>query len=497
MSKDQAEQDESVLPGDETMAETNVREKANQPWQTKLKGCKISKFMESHFLNWHYHTSSIIEGRILVMWRRLHVKTIILEESSQAVHCLVKVMGVQQEFGVTFVYGLNSIEGKDRSGGKAVSDSELADSINWLAGAHVEPLRNIGSYFTWSNNQDGAARIYSKIDHALSNEKWLDLFSQSTTIFRWEDHHDFYDLVLKSWRGPIKATGINAIFLKLLRLKHCLKTFNMNGLGDLKANYNKAKDSYQVAKLQAQAHPHDSYYQEAERTAAGNFSVQERLYQNFLIQRSKITWLRQGDLNTSFFHAFLKKRKAENGIVSYMTAEGACLGSPSLATGRVNIKHIELGPKLSVEQQVILLRPFSKKEIREALLSIPVTKSPGPDGYGSGFFKAVWSDIGEEVCMAISDCFESDSFPSKLHETTLSLIPKVDNPSRAVDYRPIACCSTLYKCMAKLLCKRLAVVLPVIVQTNQGAFIQGHTIAHNIMISQDLIKNYGRVSTSS
>ncbi|XP_062075339.1 uncharacterized protein LOC133779384 [Humulus lupulus] len=472
--------------------------------------------MENHFPNWDYHTSSIIEGRILVMWRRLFVKTIILEESSQAVHCQVKMLGLQQEFGVTFVYGLNSIKGrrclweglqrpyhipnawiylgdfnaplsgKDRAGGKAVSDSELHDSLNWLAGA-----------------------------------QWLDLFSQSTAIYRWEgisdhcsclvsiqnseklgsklfryynywaEHKDFNELVLKSWRGPITAYGMNAIFLKLLRLKHCLNFFNKDRIGDLQANYHKAKDAYQVAQLQAQAHPLDSCYQDAERTTAGEFSVQERLYQSFLIQRSKVTWLRQGDLNTSFFHAFLKKRKAENGIVSFMTEEGQlvdnytevvshflghfkdCLGSPSSASGRVNMQHIDLGPKLSVEQQASFLRPFSKKEIREALFSIPNTKSPGPDGYGSDFFKAVWSKIGEEVCSAISYYFESGNFPSKLRETTISLIPKIANPSRAVDYRLIACCSTLYKCMAKLICKRLAVVLPVIVQSNQGAFIQG------------------------
>ncbi|XP_062075218.1 uncharacterized protein LOC133779249 [Humulus lupulus] len=106
-------------------------------------------------------------------------------------------------------------------------------------------------------------------------------------------------------------------------------------------------------------------------------------------------------------------------------------------------------------------------------------------------------DIGDEVCAAITQCFETSNFPTELHETTLSLIPKVANPSRAVDYRPIACCSTLYKCMEKLICKRLADILPDLVQPNQGAFVKGRSIAHNIMIFQDLIKNYGRTSTSS
>ncbi|XP_062114537.1 uncharacterized protein LOC133825639 [Humulus lupulus] len=458
--------------------------------------------------------------------------------------------GVQQDFVVTFVYGFNSIEGrrnlwegwqrhalmdkawlvlgdfnspfsgKDKSGGKPISDVELVDSIRWLAGAHVEPLKSVGSYFTWTNNQNGAARIYSKIDHVLMNEKWIDLFPQSTAVFRWEtildhcsclvstqpleklglklfrfynywtEHHDFRALVLHSWRSPLRATGIKAIFLKLLRLKHRLKKFNRDKIGDLKLNYYKATEIYQEAQLQAQAYPHVFRYQEDERIAAEAFSVQERLYHSFLIQRSTITWLRQGDMNTSFFHAFLKKRKAEIGIVSFITEEGnlvynfsevvshfvshfrCFLGSPSSATGRINIQNVEMGSKLSVEQQLKLLKPFSKKEIQDSL-------------------------FGDEVCAAITQCFETSYFPSELHETTLSLIPKVANPSRAVDYRPIAYCCTLYKCMAKLICKRLALVLPDLIQQNQGAFVKGRSIAHNIMIFQDLIKNYGRASTSS
>ncbi|XP_062118489.1 uncharacterized protein LOC133832121 [Humulus lupulus] len=377
------------------------------------------------------------------------------EESSQVVHRLVKMTSVQQSFGVTFVYGFNSIDGrrslweglqrpthmdkawlilgdfnahfsgKDRLGGKPISDLKLDDSIRWLGGAHFEPLKSSTVLFRWE--------IIS--DHCSCLVRIQSLENMGSKIFRfynyWSEHPEFHDQVLTSWRSPIKATGIKA---------------------------------------------------EDERFAAEAFSVQERLYHSLLVQRSKITWLRQGDLNTSFFYAFLKKCKAENGIVSFINEEGnlvykysevvshyvghfrAFLGSTSSATGKLKIQNIEMGPKLSVEQQVLLLKPFSKKEIWEALFSIPITKAPGPDGFGSGFFKIVWHDIEDEVCAAISQCFETGLFLPELHETTLSLIPKVANPSRAIDYRPIACCSTLHKCMAKLLCKRMAVVLPDLVQ---------------------------------
>lgn len=69
-----------------------------------------------------------------------------------------------------------------------------------------------------------------------------------------------------------------------------------------------------------------------------------------------------------------------------------------------------------------------------------------------------------------------------LASTVLVLIPKVENPSCASDYRSIACCSTIYKCIAKLVCSRLNKVLPILVNSNQGAFIKGRHLAHNVMI---------------
>ncbi|XP_062080985.1 uncharacterized protein LOC133785786 [Humulus lupulus] len=313
--------------------------------------------------------------------------------------------------------------GMDKSGGKPISALELVDSLRWIEDTHVESLKSLGSYFTWTNNQNGLARIYSKIDHVFMNENWLDFFPHSTVVFRWEvvsdhcscvvnilpmeklglklfrfynfwaDHLDFNEVVMNIWRLPIKATGLRAIYLKTLRLKHRLRSFNRENIGDIGFNYHKAKENYQEAQFQAQSHPFDYSFQEVMKEAAATFS----------------------------------KRRAENGIDSYITDQGnlvdnfpevvshfvehfrGYLGSPSSAIGRINFQCIEMGSKLSVDQQLMLLKPFSRKEIREALFGIPITKSPGPDGFDSGFFKAVWQDIGDEVCSAISQCFDTGS----------------------------------------------------------------------------------------
>ncbi|XP_062093515.1 uncharacterized protein LOC133799518 [Humulus lupulus] len=402
----------------------------------------------------------------------------------------VKAWMVLRDFNAPF-------SGGDRSGGSPITSSELVDPIEWKTNAKTEAIKSMGSFFTWTNNQAGLARIYSKIDHALINEEWLDMFPQCLAVFQWEvvsdhcsclvsnfplkimgtklfrffnfwsNHPNFNQLVLKSWRAPVNAAGLRAIFTKLIRLKHQLKKLNRDCFGDVGSGYQLALEAFQTAQLKAQENPQDFQLQEVAKDRASEFHYQEHIYHSFLVQRSKINWIRKGDVNSSFFHAFLKKRKVDNSIVSYINEHDMLiddikevvdhfvehfknhLGSLSTAAGTVNLNCIASGTKLSVEQQLYLLKPFSVKEIRAAMFSIPSTKSPGPDGYGSGFFKSMWKDIGQDICSAIIHGFSTGQFPKELHETTLSLIPKVSNPARASDYRPIACCSTLYKDLIK------------------------------------------------
>lgn len=70
----------------------------------------------------------------------------------------------------------------------------------------------------------------------------------------------------------------------------------------------------------------------------------------------------------------------------------------------------------------------------------------------------------------------------------VTLVPNVRNPNTVGEFRPISCCSVIFKCITKLLCEKLRLVLNDVVSETQGAFIQGRSILHNVFICQDLVK---------
>lgn len=97
------------------------------------------------------------------------------------------------------------------------------------------------------------------------------------------------------------------------------------------------------------------------------------------------------------------------------------------------------------------------------LFLISSTKSPGPDGFSAGFYKAAWSIIGDDICHAIQNFFTSGKLLNEVNTTLIYLIPKVECPREVSDYRPIACCNVLFKAITKILTTRLQVVLPSII----------------------------------
>jgi len=231
---------------------------------------------------------------------------------------------------------------------------------------------------------------------------------------------------------------------------------------------------------------------------------------SLLRQQCKIDWIKYGDESTRLFHAKAKQRKLTTYIFSIHDATGSevegfdqvgkvlldyykdLLGNTTLPSQSIDASIISQGMVLSQERQIDLCKPFTDNDIKEAIFSIPNHKSPGPDGFSSGFFKTTWSTTGTMVCAMVRNFLQTGKMPLFISSTKLILLPKVAHPQTAADFRPISCCNVLYKAISKLLSSRLKLILPELINQSQGAFVPGREIIYNILMCQDLARGYNR-----
>jgi hypothetical protein len=107
----------------------------------------------------------------------------------------------------------------------------------------------------------------------------------------------------------------------------------------------------------------------------------------------------------------------------------------------------DLDNLLNASQELgCLFEPFSSEEI---------DKSPVPDGFNTDFLKKCWPIIKHDfyaLCIAFHQgnlCLQS------LNGSYITLIPKVDGPTKVSDFRPISLWNTSIKIITKLLANRL------------------------------------------
>lgn len=78
-----------------------------------------------------------------------------------------------------------------------------------------------------------------------------------------------------------------------------------------------------------------------------------------------------------------------------------------------------------------------------ALDSIGDLKAPGPDGLPSIFYKSCLEIVGEQVTDEVLQVLNGGRMPPGWNDTIISLIPKVNNPVKVADLRPISAMSCI------------------------------------------------------
>lgn len=115
-----------------------------------------------------------------------------------------------------------------------------------------------------------------------------------------------------------------------------------------------------------------------------------------------------------------------------------------------------------------LICPMTDSEIWKALKSIKRDKAPGPDGYNSVLFIDNWDVVKNDFVPGVHHFFDYGFLPKGWNATAVILVPKKDALISVKDYRPIACCNSIYKCITKLLANRLQATLPCLIGSSQS-----------------------------
>jgi hypothetical protein len=232
----------------------------------------------------------------------------------------------------------------------------------------------------------------------------------------------------------------------------------------------------------------------------------------FLKQKARNQWLQLRDQNSVFFHRLLKGRHARNTI-THLCDEDCnrvedvgkiksvaedfyknLLGSSHMVfPEEFSVRLAQLiSPIVSAESAGLLEKLVSADEIKTTIFSMKSNKSPGPDGFTVDFFKSTWAIVGEDVVVAIQSFLETGMLLKEINATIVTLVPKKPNPARMGDFRPISCCNVIYKCITKILASRMIPMLDSLIGWNQSAFIPGRSISENVLLAQELVRNYHR-----
>lgn len=158
----------------------------------------------------------------------------------------------------------------------------------------------------------------------------------------------------------------------------------------------------------------------------------------------------------------------------------------------IDVQIMNKGPTLTRQQRLQLCEDATEDEIYASLLSIGNNKISGIDVYNALFFKHTWKIIKHKMIQVVQSFFRRCKMHKPVNCALISPIPKVASPSNVIEFRPIACCSVLYKIISKVLANRLHSVIHCIMSDNQTSFIPVRKITDNIILAHELIKAYTR-----
>ncbi len=307
------------------------------------------------------------------------------------------------------------------------------------------------------------------------------------------------DQIREAWSSQVRGTAMYRVSQKIKQCRILLLNWNRSQVRVTpRLIEDKKKRLYQMECL-----PNGSYDSEAVNRLRREVNILQEKEEIMWRQRSRISWLQEGDRNTKYFHACASQRKRTNNIARLRDSDGqwqtdqGVIGTMAVdyfqnlfttsSPHAISEVTSQVDPVVSEEMNEILLTSFTEDEIRQALFQMSPSKAPGPDGMTALFFQKYWNIVGPDVIDAVLDFLNTGKMLSSINFTNIVLIPKVKSPANMTQFRPISLCNVLYKIVSKVLVNRMKVILPRVISDSQSAFVSGRMITDNVIISFEVL----------
>ncbi|CAL1380641.1 unnamed protein product [Linum trigynum] len=126
-------------------------------------------------------------------------------------------------------------------------------------------------------------------------------------------------------------------------------------------------------------------------------------------------------------------------------------------------------------------------DIHKAVFDKKPFQAPGPDGFQAIFYQQAWKVVGKDLSEMAISFFEHGNLPLAVLESTVVLIPKVEEPESVTQLRPISLNNVSLKAITKAMTSRLKSVMRTLVSPRQSSFIPGRQTMDNIVVVQEVV----------
>lgn len=222
-------------------------------------------------------------------------------------------------------------------------DRKTMEFQDCLADASLTDLSFTGPTFSWWSSQKSSP-IGKKLDRILVNDQWHAQFPSSLGIFGPMDFSDqasmsvilkmpqlkhripfrsynfllldseFLPMVVWLWFSTnIVGSDMLRVSKKLKMMKNPIRYFNRDNYSNLEKRVEEARSDPTKIQLDLLNYP-TATLASLEAEAQRALGILLKAEQSFLYQRTNISWLRDGDCGSHYFHTLMATRRSQNHI---------------------------------------------------------------------------------------------------------------------------------------------------------------------------------------